>query len=123
MSQWDLQANETSVYFKNTVNDEVVEAVQKKFMEGYDTIYVSFDVMGRTFHEQLSYQLSSRLRALYGPKVNIEVGYNYQCDVRWVTDTSQVVAAKEGDVGASYSIQDIDNAIKNRGLLQKRIAF
>ena len=30
MSQWDLQANETSVYFKNYVNDEVVEAVQKK---------------------------------------------------------------------------------------------
>ena len=90
MSQWDLQANETNVYFKNTVNDEVVEAVQKKFMEGYDTIYVSFDVIGRTRHEQLSYQLGSRLRALYGPKVNIEVGYNYQCDIKWVTDSSQV---------------------------------
>ena len=51
MSQWDLQANETSVYFKNYVNDEVVEAVQKKFMEGYDTIYVSFNVIGRTLHE------------------------------------------------------------------------
>lgn len=85
MSQWDLQANETSVYFKNTVNDEVVEAVQKKFMEGYDTIYVSFDVIGRTRHEQLSYQLGSR-PALYGPKVNIEVGYNYQCVVRWVNE-------------------------------------
>lgn len=58
MSQWDLQANETSVYFKNYVNDEVVEAVQKKFMEGYDTIYVLFDVIGRTRHQQLSYQLS-----------------------------------------------------------------
>ena len=23
MSQWDLQANETSVYFKNYVNDEL----------------------------------------------------------------------------------------------------
>ena len=65
MSQWDLQANETSAYFKNYVNDEVVEAVQKKFMEGYDTIYVSFDVIGRTRHEQLSYQLGSRLRALH----------------------------------------------------------
>lgn len=65
MSQWDLQANETSVYFKNTVNDKVVEAVQKKFMEGYDTIYVSFNVIGRTRHEQLSYQLSSRLRAIW----------------------------------------------------------
>ena len=51
MSQWDLQANETRVNFRNYVNDEVVEAVQKKFMEGYDTIYVSFDVMGRTLHE------------------------------------------------------------------------
>ena len=97
MSQWDLQANETSVYFKNTVNDEVVEAVQKKFMEGYDTIYVSFDVMGRTRHEQLSYQLGSRLCALYGPKVNIEVGYNYQCDVRWVTDLSQEVIEEESE--------------------------
>ena len=97
MSQWDLQANETSVYFKNYVNDEVVEAVQKKFKEGYDTIYVSFDVMGRTCHQQLSYQLSSRLRALYGPKVNIEVGYNYQCVVRWVTDSSQEVVKEESE--------------------------
>ena len=104
MSQWDLQANETSVYFKNTVNDEVVEAVQKKFMEGYDTIYVSFDVIGRTFHEQLSYQLGSRLRALYGPKVNIEVGYNYQCDVRWVTDLSQEVVEEEISTGASCDL-------------------
>lgn len=103
MSQWDLQANETSVYFKNYVNDEVVEAVQKKFMEGYDTIYVSFDVMGRTRHEQLSYQLGSRLRALYGPKVNIEVGYNYQCDVRWMTDSSQVVE-EEISTGASCDL-------------------
>ena len=95
MSQWDLQANETSVYFKNIVNDEVVEAVQKKFKEGYDTIYVSFDVIGRTRHEYLSYQLGSRLRALYGPKVNIEVGYNYQCVIKWITDLSQV-AVKEG---------------------------
>ena len=118
MSQWDLQANETSVYFRNYVNDEVVEVVQKKFMEGYDTIYVSFDVMGRTCHEQLSYQLGARLRALYGPKVNVEVGYNYQCDVRWVTNSSQEVTVNEGDVGTSYSIQGIDNAIKNRGLLQ-----
>lgn len=99
MSQWDLQANETSVYFKNDVNDEVVEAVQKKFMEGYDTIYVSFDVMGRTRHQQLSYQLSLRLRALYGPKVNIEVGYNYQCVVKWVTNLGQI-AVKELTNGA-----------------------
>ena len=97
MSQWDLQANETSVYFKNYVNDEVVEAVQKKFMEGYDTIYVSFDVIGRTFHEQLSYQLCSRLRELYGPKVNIEVGYNYQCVIKWVTDLGQEVVEEESE--------------------------
>ena len=147
MSQWDLQANETRVNFRNYVNDEVVEAVQKKFMEGYDTIYVAFDVMGRTRHEQLSYQLSSRLRALYGPKVNIEVGYNYQCGVRWVTDLGQEVVEEELATGAScdscagcldnvhvnpegdchlivtpehgnYSIQEIDNAIRNKGLLQ-----
>ena len=86
MSQWDLQANETRMNFRNYVNDEVVEAVQKKFMEGYDTIYVAFDVIGRTRHEYLSYQLGSRLRALYGPKVNIEVDYNYQCVVRRVTN-------------------------------------
>lgn len=106
MSQWDLQANETSVYFKNYVNDEVVEAVQKKFMEGYDTIYVSFDVMGRTFHEQLSYQLSLRLRALYGPKVNIEVGYNYQCVIKWVTNLGQV-AVKELTTGAGCDVSDL----------------
>lgn len=106
MSQRDLQANETSVYFKNIVNDEVVEAVQKKFMEGYDTIYVAFDVIGRTCHEQLSYQLGSRLRALYGPKVNIEVGYNYQCDIKWVTDLSQV-AVKELITGAGCDVSDL----------------
>lgn len=96
MSQWDLQANETRMNFRNYVNDEVVEAVQKKFMEGYDTIYVAFDVIGRTRHEYLSYQLGSRLRALYGPKVNIEVDYNYQCVIKWVTDSSQVV--EEGGI-------------------------
>lgn len=109
MSQWDLQANETSVYFKNIVSDEVVEAVQKKFMEGYDTIYVSFDVMGRTCHEQLSYQLGSRLRALYGPKVNIEVGYNYQCVIKWVTNLGQ-------EQPTSY---DIDKVVEE--LNQRRI--
>ena len=106
MSQWDLQANETRVYFKNYVNDEVVEAVQKKFIEGYDTIYVAFDVIGRTRHEYLSYQLGSRLRVLYGPKVNIEVDYNYQCVVRWVTDLSQV-AVKELTTGASCGASDL----------------
>lgn len=114
----DKYGNETSVYFKNYVNNEVVEAVQKKFMEGYDTIYVSFDVIGRTCHMTLSHQLSSRLRALYGPKVNIEVGYNYQCDVRWITNLSQEVVEEELSTGANYSIQDIDNAIRNKGLLQ-----
>ena len=104
MSQWDLQANETRVNFRNYVNDEVVEAVQKKFMEGYDTIYVAFDVIGRTRHEQLSHQLGSRLRALYGPKVNIEVGYNYQCDVRWVTDLGQEVVEEELSTGASCDL-------------------
>lgn len=119
MGRWDLQENEAKVYFRNYVNNEVVEAVQKKFIEGYDTIYVVFDVIGRTFHEQLSYQLSTRLRALYGPKVNIEIGYNYQCDVRWVTNLSQRTVVKGGDIAAEYSIQNIDNAIKNRGVLQQ----
>ena len=118
MGRWDLQENEAKVYFRNYVNNEVVEAVQKKLIEGYDTIYVVFDVIGRTFHEQLSYQLSTRLRALYGPKVNIEIGYNYQCDVRWVTNLGQEVVEEELSTGTNYSIQDIDNAIKNKGLLQ-----
>ena len=118
MSQWDLQANETSVYFKNYVNDEVVEAVQKKFMEGYDTIYVSFDVIGRTLHEQLSYQLSSRLRALYGPKVNIEVGYNYQCDVRWVTNLSQEVIEEELSTDVSWDLISRSELLK-RFLMNK----
>lgn len=65
MSQWDLQANETRINFGNYVNDEVVEAAQKKFMEGYDTIYVAFNVIGRTRHEHLSYQLSLRPRAIW----------------------------------------------------------
>ena len=104
MSQWDLQANETRVNFKNYVNDEVVEAVQKKFKEGYDTIYVSFDVIGRTRHEYLSYQLGSRLRALYGPKVNIEVGYNYQCDIRWLTNLDKEVVKEKLSTGASCDL-------------------
>lgn len=56
--------------------------------------------------------------ALYGPKVNIEVGYNYQCDIRWVANLSQEVVEEGLSTGASYSIQDIDNAIRNKGLLQ-----
>ena len=117
MSQWDLQANETSVYFKNYVNDEVVEAVQKKFKEGYDTIYVSFDVIGRTRHERLSYQLGSRLRALYGPKVNIEVGYNYQCDIRWVTDLSQEVVEEESKKTISNNTDKLIDAATD-GILE-----
>ena len=104
MSQWDLQANETRVNFGNHVNDEVVEAVQKKFKEGYDTIYVAFDVIGRTRHEYLSYQLGSRLRALYGPKVNMEVDYNYQCVVRWLTNLGKEVAKEELSTGASCDL-------------------
>ena len=107
MSQWDLQANETSVYFKNTVNDEVVEAVQKKFMEGYDTIYVAFDVIGRTRHQHLSYQLGSRLRVLYGPKVNIEVDYNYQCVIRWLTNLDKEVVKEELSTGAGCDMSDL----------------
>ena len=35
-------------------------------------------------------------RAIW-PKVNIEVGYNYQCDVRWVANLSQEVIEEESE--------------------------
>lgn len=123
MSQWDLQANETSVYFKNYVNDEVVEAVQKKFMEGYDTIYVSFDVIGRTRHEYLSYQLGSRLRALYGPKVNMEVDYNYQCVVRWLTNLDKEVAKEELSTGAGCDASDLISRSELYNELRNRLTW
>lgn len=86
MSQWDLQTNETSLYFKNTVNNSVVCDVQKAIESGKDTIYVSFDVIGRTCHMMLSHQLKQELSAIYGPKVEVEVDYNYVCTVRVIAN-------------------------------------
>ncbi len=99
MGQWDLQANETSLYFKNTVNDKVVEDVQKALLSGKDTIYVSFDVIGRTCHQMLSYQLRTKLVSLYGPKVEVEIDYNYVCTVKWQTELGHKMA-KEMTTGA-----------------------
>ena len=86
MGQWDLQENETSLYFENTVNDKVIDKVQEVLESDKDTIYVSFNVTGRTFHQLLSYQLAERLISLYGPKVNVKIGYNYECVITKVTD-------------------------------------
>ena len=65
----------------------------------------------------MSVPVGFTFRAIW-PKVNIEADYNYQCDVKWLTNLSQEVVKEELSTGASYSIQDIDNAIRNKGLLQ-----
>lgn len=90
MGRWDLQANETSLHFENTVNDAVVAKVQEALESGKEIVYVGFNVMGRTRHQLLSHQLKERLVSLYGPKVDVQIDYNYKCTVKRVAsdDTS-----------------------------------
>ena len=83
MSRWDLQFNEKAVYFKNQATTAEAILVGKMLAKGYDTIYVAFDVIGRTCHQILSSKLRSELKRMYGPKVEVEIGYNYECTVKW----------------------------------------
>ena len=91
MSRWDNEANETTLYFGNTVDNTVVNKVLEALQSGKDTIYVSFDVTGRTCHQILSYQLGAQLSALLGPKVDVRVSYNYGCTVTKTNDDSAKV--------------------------------
>lgn len=89
MGRWDLDINEASLHFGNTVNDTVVAKVQEALESGKEVVYVSFNVMGRTCHQLLSHQLKERLVSLYGPKVDVQIGYNYECTVkRLASDTT-----------------------------------
>lgn len=82
MGRWDIQENEESLYFENTVNDTVVAKVQEALESGKEIVYVSFNVTGRTCHQLLSHQLKERLVPLYGPKVDVQIGYNYECTIK-----------------------------------------
>ncbi|MGI5933027.1 MAG: hypothetical protein ACOX8G_10920 [Eubacterium sp.] len=83
MSKWNLQFNETTCYFSNRAEQKEADQVAKQFAKGYDTIYVSFDVTGRTCHQILSHQLVDLLKKMYGPMIDSEIGYNYECTLKW----------------------------------------
>lgn len=91
MSKWNNKENETILYFGNTVDNTVVNKVLEALQSGKDIIYVSFDVTRRTRHQILSYQLRSQLAALLGPKVDVWIGYNYECTVTKTDDYSAKV--------------------------------
>ena len=49
-----------TIYAENNVSDELINKV-KELMETEELIKVSFDVMGETLHNILSYQLKEKL--------------------------------------------------------------
>lgn len=64
--------NGPTLYFKNYVDDKVVNDV-KQACEEVDTIIVSFDVTGRTCHQMLGGQLAEQL----GDNYNVVIDWNY----------------------------------------------
>lgn len=101
MGRWDIQENEISLHFENTVNDTVVAKVQEALESGKEIVYVGFNVTGRTCHQLLSYQLKERLVSLYGPKVDVQISYNYGCTIkRLASDDTSVQKITSDTTGA-----------------------
>lgn len=114
MGRWDIQENEISLHFENTVNDTVVAKVQEALESGKEIVYVSFNVTGRTCHQLLSHQLKERLVSLYGPKVDVQIGYNYECTIkRLASDDTSVKRLADNSMAAekatnSNGAKDLD---------------
>ena len=67
-----------TIYTGNHVTEELVQTV-KDALNTRNRVHVSFDVIGRTKHEMLSYELAE----LLGDEYDIEVKYSsYWCMVR-----------------------------------------
>ena len=64
-----------TIYTDNRVSDNLIQEVKEALKE-YDTVEVSFDVTGRTYHEMLSNQLADKM-----PEYKFEIGYNYLCRI------------------------------------------
>lgn len=69
--------NGLTIYAENHVTDELVEAVEK-VLDTADRVNVSFNVIGRTKHECLSYELIQKLGTGYD--ADIDYGL-YRCEV------------------------------------------
>lgn len=69
--------NGLTIYTGNHVDDELVDAV-KKALDTADKVNVCFNVIGRTKHENLSYELVNKL----GDKYDADIDYGlYRCEV------------------------------------------
>lgn len=111
MGRWDIQENEVSLHFENTVNDTVVAKVQEALESGKEIVYVGFNVTGRTFHQLLSHQLKERLVPLYGPKVDVQISYNYGCTIkRLASDDTTIkrLASNSNDASANELPKDLE---------------
>lgn len=72
-----IEVKQNKLYANNKVNEAVVKAATQ-LLECFDEIEVSFDVMGRTFHQILAHQLYNQLdQDTYGA----EITYNYGCRI------------------------------------------
>lgn len=67
-----------TLYCSNHVNEEVTEGVKAAITKYNEPIYVSFDVIGRTCHSMLGYQLADKL----GEQYEVTVAYNYYIKVK-----------------------------------------
>lgn len=119
MGRWNLNADEESLYFANKVDTEVVKKVQEVLDSGKRVVYVSFNVTGRTFHQILSYQLAERVTALYGPKVDVQIGYNYECTIKRLASDDTSVRKITSDT-AGTRVTDGDVSLRNVGKESQR---
>ena len=66
-----------TIYTNNSVNSALVNMTKEKCKQ-FKSIHVSFDVIGRTRHMQLAYELERDL----GPEYKVETDYDlYECKV------------------------------------------
>lgn len=64
-----------TIFCSNCVDDDLIQEVREE-MKHNDRVDVCFNVIGRTLHQMLSYQLAEKL-----PEYNFDIEYNYKCTI------------------------------------------
>ena len=95
--------------FGNDTED--IEIIIKMVSEVIDNMPTAYDI--DKIVEELKKNASR-----YTKKYVIPYGNNGYRDTKAISIHKAIEIVKRGGTSASYSIQDIDNAIKNKGLLQ-----
>ena len=91
--------------------DDVYLAVGSDVKDVIDNMPTAYDIDNVV--EELEENASR-----YTKKYVTSYGNNGYRDVKAISVNKAIEIVKQGGTSASYSIQDIDNAIRNKGLLQ-----